>query len=252
MGDIRPNVVKRKLAAGQAATILSGYNSADVIDFLGQFDFDGIWLEGEHGPVDFGDVPDLTRACDLWGKTSVVRVNSNNYVTVYRTLDLGAQGIVVPHVNTADEARAVVDAGKFHPLGSRGMYTSRQGYGVPDYLQRANDETLLVVLIEDIAAIANLGEIVEVDNIDVFFVAPSDLAQSMGHLGRADHPEVQEVIDGAISQIVGAGRTAGTVVSNATVESYVAKGVRFLMTSWNAWLAAAVRDFARKVDAAPR
>ena len=156
-----------------------------------------------------------------------MRVNSNNYVTVYRTLDLGAQGIVVPHVNTADEARAVVDAGKFHPLGSRGMYTSRQGHGVPDYLQRANDETLLVVLIEDIAAIGNLGEIVEVDDIDVFFVAPSDLAQSMGHLGRADHPEVQQVIDGAIAQIVAAGRTAGTVVSNATVESYIAKGVRF-------------------------
>ena len=252
MGDIRPNVVKRKLAAGQAATILSGYNSADVIDFLGQFDFDGIWLEGEHGPVDFGDVPDLTRACDLWGKTSVVRVNSNNYVTIYRTLDLGAQGIVVPHVNTADEARAVVDAGKFHPLGSRGMYTSRQGYGVPDYLQTRQRR--------DAAGGAHRGHCRNREpgrdrrggqHRRVLRRAQRPRAEH-GTPGKADHPEVQEVIDGAISQIVGAGRTAGTVVSNATVESYVAKGVRFLMTSWNAWLAAAVRDFARKVDAAPR
>ena len=250
MADIRPNVVKRKLAAGQAATILSGNNSADVIDMLGPLDFDGIWLEGEHGPVDFGSVPDLTRACDLWGKSSVVRVNSNHYGTIYRTLDLGAQGILVPHVDSADEARAVVDAAKFHPIGSRGMYTSRQGYGVPDYLHRANDETLLVVLIEDSAAVENLDEIVQVDNIDVFFVAPSDLAQSMGHLGRADHPDVQAVIDDAIARIVGAGRTAGTVVSDATVESYIGKGVRFLMTSWNAWLAAGVQEFVRKVGAA--
>ena len=250
MADIRPNVVKRKLAAGETATILSGHNSTDIIDFLGPLDFDGVWLEGEHGPVDFGDVPDLTRACDLWGKTSVVRVNSNHAGTIYRTLDLGAQGIVVPHVDTADEARAVVDAGKFHPLGARGMYTSRQGNGVADYLQRANDETLLVALIEDIKAIGNLDEILAVDNIDVFFVAPSDLAQSMGHLGQIGHPEVQGVIDDAIAQIVSAGRAPGTVVSDATVENYVEKGVRFLMTNWNAWLAAGVQDFARRVAAA--
>src|SRR5947208_15101927 len=117
--NIRPNRVKDKLAAGQVATILSGTNDPDLIDQLGTLDVDGIWLEGEHGGVDYADLGNLTRACDLWGKTSVVRVMDNDYATIYRTLDPAAQAIVVPHVNSRDEAEAVVAAGKFAPLGSR-------------------------------------------------------------------------------------------------------------------------------------
>ena len=151
--NIRPNRVKQKLAAGQVATIVAGTNEPDLIDQLGTLDVDGIWLEGEHGAVDFGELGNLTRACDLWGKTSVVRVMDNDYATIYRTLDRGAQGIVVPHVNTRAEADAVVAAGKFAPLGKRGMYTSRQGFGVDGYLKTANDQSLLIVLIEDIVAV---------------------------------------------------------------------------------------------------
>src|SRR6476646_5809598 len=152
---IRPNRVKDKLAAGQLATIVSGTNDPDLIDQLGTLDVDGIWLEGEHGGVDYADLGNLTRACDLWGKTSVVRVMDNDYATIYRTLDRGAQGIVVPHVNTRAEAEVVV-AGKFAPLGKRGMFTSRQGFGVDGYLKTANDQSLLIVLIEDIAGVRNL------------------------------------------------------------------------------------------------
>ena len=104
-----------------------------------------------------------------FGMTSVVRVGQNQENVIYRTLDCGAQGIVVPHVNTRAEAEAVVDAGKFAPLGRRGMFTSRQGFGVDNYFEVANDQSLLIVLIEDIIAINNLDEILEVDNIDVFF-----------------------------------------------------------------------------------
>ncbi len=204
--SIRPNRVKQRLAAGQVATILAGTNEPDLIDQLGPLGADGIWLEGEHGGVDYADLGNLTRACDLWGMTSVVRVMANDYATIYRTLDRGAQGIVVPHVNTGAEALAVVEAGKFAPVGKRGMFTSRQGFGVADYLKTANDQSLLIVLIEDIAAVKNLDEIVKVDHIDVFFVAPSDLATSMGHIGNMGHPEVQQTIDGAIAKIVQSGR----------------------------------------------
>ena len=132
------------------------------------------------------------------------------------------------------------------------MFTSRQGHGVADYLARANDETLLVVLIEDIVAVNNLAEILTVDHIDVFFVAPSDLAQSMGHLGQAGHPDVQATIDRAIEQIISAGRTAGTLVNDANVEEYVKKGARFLMTGWPAWVASGAQGFLGKVEAASR
>src|SRR5678815_5559089 len=106
------------------------------------------------------------------------------------------------------------------------MFTSRQGFGVSDYLKAANDQSLLIVLIEDIAAVRNLDEILKVDHIDVFVVAPNDLATSMGHIGKLDLPEVQQTVDSAITRIVQAGRKAGTLVSSANVERYTRLGVR--------------------------
>lgn len=240
---MRENRAKHKLERGETVVCLSGHNSTHMIDQLGPVGFDAIWIEGEHGPVDFADIPDLTRACDLWDMTSVVRVNQNNAGIIYRTFDVGTQGIVVPHINTAAEAKAVVDAAKFHPIGNRGMFTSRQGYGVPDYVHKANDETLVVILIEDIIAVNNLEEILTVDNIDVFFVAPSDLAQTMGHLGGLQHPDVLATIDKALGQIVAAGRTAGTLVDDDNVEHYLGKGVRFLLTGWFDWVASGAQMF---------
>jgi 4-hydroxy-2-oxoheptanedioate aldolase len=249
---IRPNRVKEKLAAGQVATILSGTNDPDLIDQLGTLDPDGIWLEGEHGGVDYADLGNLTRACDLWGMTSVVRVMDNDYGTIYRTLDRGAQGIVVPHVNTRAEAEAVVEAGKFAPIGKRGMFTSRQGFGVGDYFKIANDQSLLIVLIEDIAAVQNLDEILKVDHIDVFFVAPNDLATSMGQIGNMGHPEVQKTVDGAVTKIVQSGRVAGTLVNSGNVERYTRLGVRAVMTSFFPWIQAGAKDLIGRAAAGAR
>jgi 4-hydroxy-2-oxoheptanedioate aldolase len=136
----------------------------------------------------------------------------------------------------------VVEGAKFAPLGKRGMFTSRQGFGVGDYLKTANDQSLLIVLIEDIVAVNNLDAILTVDHIDVFFVAPNDLATSMGHIGNMTQPEVQKTVDGAIAKIVQAGRTAGTLVSSANVESYTRKGVRCIMTSFFPWIQAGAKD----------
>ena len=129
---MRNNKVKEKLKNGERAYIASGNAHASDIDAFGnaavEAGIDGIWLEGEHGLVGPNNIGDLTRACDLWDLTSVVRINENSQGQIYRTLDLGAQGIVVPHVNTKEEAENVVAGGKFAPIGQRGMTTSRQGY----------------------------------------------------------------------------------------------------------------------------
>ena len=247
---MRENRVKAKLNAGETAVVLSGHMTPDIVDSLGPLGFDGVWIEAEHGPIDFKDIPDLTRAADIWGMTSVVRVNLNVPGVIYRTLDVGAQGIVVPHVNTKAEAQAVVSAGKFAPIGERGMFGSRQSYGVDNYFAEANDQSLLIVLIEDIVAVNNLDEILEVDDIDVFFVAPSDLAQSMGYIGQLSHPDVTGTIEGAITKIAAAGRTPGALATDANVESYVEMGVKFMMTGWPAWVAAGASEFQRKVAGA--
>jgi 2-keto-3-deoxy-L-rhamnonate aldolase RhmA len=240
--------IKRRLREGKAVTILSGHHNSDMIDFLGQFGFDGIWIETEHGPVDWDEIGDMSRACDLWNMASIVRVTANEPWLITRTLDRGASGIVIPHVSTKAEAAKVVEAAKFAPLGLRGMYGSRRSYGVSDYYNKANAETLVCILIEEIEAVNNLAEILTVDNIDVFFVAPSDLAQTMGYIGQLNHPDVQGTIDRSIRQIVAAGRTAGALVADDTLDHYLGLGARFLMTGWNAWVVKGAREFRGRLD----
>ena len=104
------------------------------------------------------------------------------------------------------------------------------------YFDAANDQTLFVVLIEDIVAVNNLDEILEVDNIDVFFVAPSDLAASMGLIGQWDHPDVVATRENALKKIVQSGRTAGTLTNNDNVARFTELGVRFLMTGVGDWI----------------
>lgn len=247
---MRENRAKRKLQQGDVATVVSGHTSTDMIDFLGQFGLDGIWLEGEHGPLSWEQIGDMSRACDLWGMSSMTRINSNEPGLIMRALDRGSSGIVVPHVNTADAARRVVQAAKFAPLGQRGMFGGRRSYGVPDYFRQANDDTLIVVLIEEIEGVRNLSDILTVEHIDVFFVAPSDLAQTMGHIGNHTHPDVQSTIDRALAQITAAGRVAGTLVNDDNVERYLAAGVRFVLTAWTNWVARGAQGFLHKTTAA--
>ena len=252
MREIRENRAKRKLEQGQVVSVVGGENTSDIIDFLGQFGLDGAWIECEHGPVDWSQISDVTRACDLWGMASIVRVNTNEPWLIGRTLDRGASGIVVPHVNTKEDALRVVDGAKFGPVGHRGMYGGRQSYGVEGFHAKVNDQVLIVVLIEETEAIENLKEILTVDEIDVFFVAPGDLAQSMGFTGQMQHPEVQAVVDKAIADTKAAGRNPGALVTEATVESYIAKGAKFLLPSWLGWVGNGAQGYLERVAAAAK
>ncbi len=243
MSELRANRAKEKLAAGEIVTCLAGVDAPHLVDFVGHIGVDAVWFEAEHGPVDFAAVGDLSRAADLWGMTPIVRVGSADYSTIYRTLDMGAMGIVVPHVDTVEDAKAVVSAAKYAPIGRRGMFGPRQSFGVADYLKKANDQTMVIVLIEDIMSVNNLDEILAVDHIDVYHVAPSDLAQSMGHIGNDDHPEVQRTIDESIAKIIAAGKTAGTTVGAHNVAKFRDQGVKFFYTSLNGWITSGSREF---------
>lgn len=248
---IRPNRVKEKLAAGEAAymVVLHDPNS---IDMFGPNGFDGVWLDSEHGPNEYSDMGNLTRACDLWGMTSLLRVNRNERSLIYRALDQGVQGVVVPHVKTREEAENIVAGGKYAPIGERGMYPARQSYGVEDFLSVANDQTLLVAMIEDDEAVQNLDEILEVDHIDVFLLGPHDLASSLGHIGNPGHPEVQLKIDDAVARIQQRDRVAGILTDNEGVAKYSAAGVRFLFTSTAPWLREGAREFINRAEAAKK
>ena len=247
----QPNQLTQKLRDGKTVAVAScnpaGY-TPDLVDYLGPTGLDGVWIETEHGTPSFQDIANLSRAADLWGMASVVRIHQNDPGLIGRILDCGASGIVVPHVSSKEAAERVVRGGKFAPLGMRGMYGGRRAYGTKDYYERANDEVCLVVLIEEREALDHLDEILSVDGIDVFQVAPSDLAQTLGHIGHAEHPEVQAAIDGAIKKIVAAGRTAGMVTNESNRARYMELGVRFVYGSILRSLQAGAGEFARAVQ----
>ena len=252
MRQLRENRIKRKLERGEIVNVVEGFHTAEIVDFLGPLGFDGVWVETEHGAIDFREIQNITRSCDLWGMTSLIRVNRVDYGLIYRSLDQGAQGVIVPHVDTAEQAREVVRAARYAPFGERGMYESRQAYGLDSeqYFRSANRETLVVVMIEDIQAIENLPEILAVDHIDVFFVAPSDLAQSMGLIGRIEHPKVKRTISDAVAQISDAGRTAGAIAWASTANEVVEAGAKFLMTSWLPYISAGANTYLDAVQRA--
>lgn len=244
---MRENKAKHKLQAGKRVTVAFGHNTSDMIDFLGPLGFDAIRIEMEHGSATWPELGDMSRACDLWGMSSIARVPANNPSLIGRTLDLGVNGIIVPHVNTKEEALQVVDAAKYAPVGHRGVGIGRHGYGAPDYLQKQNDETIIVVMVEDIVGVKNLADILAVDNIDVFVVARGDLSHSMGYLGQPYHPEVVATYDKAVAQIVAAGRIAGVQVTDGDVDKYIDMGVRYLSTDWQKWVAAGASRFLKKI-----
>lgn len=247
---MRGNRVKQKLQAGEVATVLSGHSiSSNTIDFCGQLGFDGFWIEGEHGPATWEQIGDLSRACDLWNMASVMRIHTHESGTITRTLDLGVNGLVIPHVNNKAEAEQLVRAARFGPVGQRGMFAGRRSYGDANFFAQANDEILLVVLIEEIRAVEQLAEILTVDHIDVFFVAPSDLAQTMGYVGQPYHPAVQQVVEGALRQIVAAGRTAGSLSADATLARDIALGARFFLASYDPWIKAGAQAYQEKLAA---
>ena len=236
MADIRPNRVKRKLQEGKCATVIGGVLNAEVADFLGQFGFDAIWIDTEHGPYGWEEAANMSRACDVWGMTPIARVGNNDNALITRTLDMGATGIAVPHVITREQAEQAAKSIKYPPDGTRGMAAGRQSYGVAGFHPKANAETLMVAFIEDFEAVDNLDGILKVDGIDVFLVGAGDMSASMGYTGQQTHPEVVAVVDKCIDKIVAAGKIAGAVVPEDALEKRIAQGVRYMLLVWHPWV----------------
>jgi 2-keto-3-deoxy-L-rhamnonate aldolase RhmA len=249
MLEFRVNRPKQKLARGGVVTLVMGDYSADTAELLAFSGIDILWGEMEDGTTSWRDIGDYSRAADLWGACYMVRVTRNDPTLIGRALGCGAGGIMVPHVNTADEARAVARASYYGPKGLRGMAGGRRSIGATDYHREANENVLTAILLEDIAMVPHLPEIVQVEGIDVFYVAPGDLSQSMGLTGQVDHPEVRKVVDESIATIVQAGKVAGALVNDRNLEQTVAQGVRFIGTSWEGWLSSAARRFAERAQA---
>ena len=245
---IRKNVIKQRLKEGKHVIAIENLNDPNIVELFAPNNPHCFWFEGEHWIADVQNIGDLTRAADLIEATPLVRVPRPEYQLIYHALDLGAQGISVPHVKTKEDAELVIRASKFAPIGQRGMFTSRQGIGVENYFKEANDETFVLVFIEDLIALDNLDEILEVDNIDVFFVGPGDLSQELGHIGEQTHPEVQKVVQDTITKITAKGRTAGTVASLSNYEWAMKTGARFFLSGALDWIYSGFTEFNQTLE----
>ncbi len=235
---IRENAVKKKLIQGQAATLVGGLYTAEIVEFIGQFGFEGILIDTEHAPTDWQMISHMCMASDLWGMAPIVRVNHNEPSLISRTLDVGASGIVVPHINTVEDAKQAGEAAKYYPLGSRGTSNTRHTYGhsLTEYYRLANEQVLVIALLEELRAIDNLGALLTVDGIDVFLIGPGDLAQTMGLPGQMTDPKVVDVVEGAIKKISNAGKIAGTTGDIGNIENKYDIGVKFFLTNWGPWV----------------
>jgi len=254
--QLKTNLMKEKLLAGQPAFGVSMIiPSPQLVEMIAELGFDWVLLDCEHGTLSIESVELLCMAADANGITPIARPAVNAPEAIAPLLDRGAMGVQVPHVNSGEDARRAVEAVKFYPQGKRGMAAgtrpSRYGLSgsVADYAEQSNRETLVCVQLEDFEAIENADEILRVEGIDVFFIGPSDLSQSMGFVGRPDAPEVKLVIDATLGKIVTAGKTPGMPGKIETVAKIQEQGVLYIYTHIPMLLSKASRDFFTAVNA---
>ncbi|MGI3170302.1 HpcH/HpaI aldolase family protein [Pseudooceanicola sp. C21-150M6] len=217
--DLPRNRFKHAIAAGeQQIGVWNSLASSTVSEALAALGFDWVLVDTEHAVTEAYQVlPALQAIAGFPDTSAIVRAVSNDPAYIKRYLDMGAQTIMIPYVQTPEEAAAAVHALRYPPRGMRGMAGGvRAGrYGlVKDYMTRAEEELCLIVQVETISAMARLEEIAAVDGVDAVFIGPADLSGSMGHPGDQSHPEVIAAIEDAIARLKAVGTPSGILTLN--------------------------------------
>jgi 4-hydroxy-2-oxoheptanedioate aldolase len=230
---MKPNQFKRALAAGQQQvgiwSSLASTLSAEIVAGAG---FEWIVLDAEHGPSELREILAQLQAVSAYEAEPMVRIPISDQVLVKKYLDIGARSLLVPFVQTAEEARQAVAFTRYPPDGVRGVSvgTRANQYGrVPDYLKNAHEQICIVVQIETSGSLEALPGILAVEGVDAAFIGPSDLAASLGHLGDAAHAEVQTAIERALEICAQHGKPIGILAPvEADARRYLEAGFSFV------------------------
>lgn len=228
------------------------YGLPDIAEVTALMGFDFLLLDNEHGVIEQSTLADMVRASQLRGVPAVVRCTMKEYDHIQKALDFGANGVQLPLVNTAEDARRVVELANYAPQGRRGTaYLPRAArYGMVEdkraYLRQANDTKLVCCQVETRQAVENLDGILEVDGVDVYFIGPGDLAASYGE--PAGSPKMLELTERMIRRIVAAGKTAGYYVGTPEAARQAEEwGARYLVTAVNQYMVSGGRSFLSQV-----
>lgn len=193
---------------------------------------DFVIVDQEHGPLTAEGSVALCAAAERRGAAPVIRVRANDEAEIQRALDVGAAGVEVPQVQTRADAEAVVRASRYAPVGERGLspYVRAAGYsGGEDHTEVQNERVTVIVHIEGESGVANLDEIAAVDGIDVLFLGPYDLSQSLGIPGQVRHDRVVETMEAVCDRAAAAGKTLGTYADDpAMARRWIDAGVQFV------------------------
>ena len=213
----RPNPLKQRLAAGKKALgcWLQTANpiAAEMLAFTG---YDFLLIDNEHGPASLSQSVALLQATSATQAASVMRVPWNDPVYLKRALDIGVEGVMIPAIDTAEQAEQAVRACRYPPKGFRGsayqvVRASNYGIGAPDYIETAADNLLVILQIESKRAVDNIEAIAAVDGVDMLLIGPNDLAGTVGKFGRIEDAEVMGLITRAERAIKAAGKLLGSI-----------------------------------------
>jgi 4-hydroxy-2-oxoheptanedioate aldolase len=244
------NLMKEKLNQGGVAVgVLVQEPAVQIVEIIGLLGYDWILIDCEHSPMSLESAQHLVMAAQLRGVTPLVRVHQNLPEIILRYMDIGALGIMVPNLNSADDARRAVESVKYPPLGERGLAGVRAAdYGVTaplgEYVKVANAETIVMGLIENKEGVKNIDEILAVEGLDGINIGPNDLSKSLGVPGQANHPLVLE----AVAKVLAAGKRAGKPVgagarAGENPKKYFDEGYRTISIVLNGLVTTALKEW---------
>jgi 4-hydroxy-2-oxoheptanedioate aldolase len=230
--DILTNRFKAALKSGdQQIGLWCSLASPISTEIVASSGFDWLLLDMEHSPNDLRDIYFQLQAMAEGTASPVVRVPSDDHVTIKRVLDAGAQSLMIPNVDDAEQARRAVAATRYAPHGIRGFSQGPRAarFGrIPDYHARCAAEICVLVQVESRRALDNVEAIAGVEGVDGVFIGPGDLSTSLGYLGQQNHPDVVAIIEQTIARIRPTGKAAGVLTANEELaKRYIAAGTRF-------------------------
>lgn len=230
------NLFKKRLLAGE--TLIGCWvalGDAYAAELMGTAGFDWLVIDGEHAPNDIRSIRDQLAALTASTAEPVVRLPVGEPWLIKQALDIGAQTLLIPMVESAAQARDMVRACRYPPNGIRGagaaLGRASQFASIPDYVPTADAQICLLLQVESRAGLDELDEIAALDGVDGVFIGPSDLSADMGFGGKPDAPEVKAAIADAFSRIAAAGKAPGCLgMSEESTQRYLDQGARFLAT----------------------
>ncbi|MBI4305098.1 MAG: aldolase [Chloroflexi bacterium] len=246
---MRKNTLKQKLNDGKATLgAFVNFPSPAMVETLGWLGMDFVIIDCEHGIMDYESAENMIRAAELSDTTPIVRVGLNHPQHIQRYMDGGAAGVLMPFTNDGTQAKAVVDAVKYPPVGKRGFFGGRGArYGIQpiaEYVKEANVETFVGLQIESLEGIANQDAIINTPGADLIFLGPGDLSSVFGVPGQITNPKVMETIETLARKIRAAGKHVGTIAMNGEHAAHWRnRGINWLVTSTNRLFSVGARSY---------